>query len=563
MDLKDIGKESRKNYKMKHPYEDANIDLAYENGPDIALLDGITKEKLDALRKKWAERAIRYSRPANGYMNGDHHQGPVEGTPDPTKVKTDPNSEELVGGGVYKKSNPAGDKEVCDNVYHWVEDMFWPKNPETTGDKEYIKRISTVPGKLEGIDNGDLDIGKRLDPKKRDGFPCREQADLLAYLLRAAGYKVQYKNILPSQSVGETVGGATPTVLDIQTAAIDVWYKWGWHLYDPYESFSDDDGGLPAYTVQKGNIGCGGVGETFPITPYHDAYVFRWAKKDYEGFDWKAPSGEGTVEEAKRRMIAKGWELATSYSNAGASFRNRNESVRLGLSFGESWCGYLDSATLLSSLEGASYHAFDRKVGRGAEAEKDSPECVSARDEWVVFNLFEAGSFPLVLSVHNLSQDRAVPFDVIVYPSHTAYLGVKMPRRRLTGMLPPGGTQRIPVKLRAKQVGTKPIDPVRSVSAAALSPRRVLVQWAPNPNADRYLVYRRFSREIQTNDDLAKSKLVAKDVRCPCFEDRLTRAGAVFYAVLAADAKGRLSGLDVEESSTAVVQVGRRRSKGC
>jgi hypothetical protein len=149
----DYGKTSRENYAKKHPSEENDhpeYDRAYLDGEDQPTPgDNLTPAQVDALRKKLAERASRYLRPLNGYQNGDSRKGPKQGMPMTTDKPTyDPTTEKVEGGGIYRKptKNPPTDKEVCDSVYHWVEDMFWPKGASPSGsDRDRLEKNAVRP----------------------------------------------------------------------------------------------------------------------------------------------------------------------------------------------------------------------------------------------------------------------------------------------------------------------------------------------------------------------------------------------------------------------------------
>lgn len=539
----DLGKASRDDYEKNHPAEEKEhpeYDKAYLDGekqPDPG--SGLTKPQVEALRKKLAEKASRYDYPASGFVNGDPRKGPKQGAPGPDAPGFDPATQQIDGGGVYLKPGQAArltDKQICDNVYHWVEDMFWPKGAEPKGtDRDKLDRNW---GKADEIDKGGLDIGKRVAAGRKSKWYCGEQAQFLAWLMRQLGYKVQYKNIVPS-----TAASKPPNDIDVdqQTAAIDVWYDGAWHLYDPFESFSDADGGLDAYVNKKGDV----------AAPYSDAYVYRWERGDYDHFTWDAPTEPGTEAYLDNHMRNEGWTRHKYIpKQAGASLRNTRANIRLGLGAGEAYCGWFGKDDVRESWIGARYRPF----GRSVAPSMGSLESVPARDERIDLNIGAETSLAMTLVVTNIGASSE-PFAIEAVPCSSEYLRVRLDAPAMEGTLAPGQSKAFELALQAKRVAWPPPSPVTGVRGR-LHRGRVYLSWNETPGASLYRVYRR-DREILSSRDLAKARFL-REVPLPGFEAAGRFAKPVFFAVIAVDARGAKSELDVEEGSSCVVTPARK-----
>ncbi len=533
----DYGKKARENYKAKNPQEEKDhpeIDRAYLDGEKQPDPVGLTQAEVGALRKKLAEKASRYQRPAGGYIGGDKHKGPEKRPPLTSgEIKLDPAKEDLDGGGIYLRPNKAAartDKEICDSVYHWVEDTFWPKWAEPTGSGR--NRLDRNWGKADAINKGEIDVGKRMPKDVKSGWYCVELAQFLAWLLRQLGYKVQYKNIVPSKATSKPPGAIE---VHQQTAALDVWYAGAWHLYDPFESLSDDDGGLDAYVNATGD----------KATPYSDAYVYIWERGDYDHFTWDAPKDPVTEAYLDNHMKKEGWTRAKYVKKAaGASAKNMRAEIRIGLTAGDAQCGWF-GGDVRESWIGARYRPYGRPEG----AAMGSPGWEPATDETIDINLFTDATLPMTLAVTNVS-DTASPFEIEMFLCQSDELRVSIERPRLSGTLAPGATQSFALTLRAERVGWPPPAPVTGVRGA-VHENRIFLTWNDVPGAVRYRVYQR-DREIETARDLRQARLV-REVPLPCCELPWRGRRPLFVAVIAADRRRRVSPLDSEQGSSAVI----------
>lgn len=543
----DFGKNSREAYKKQFKDEDPGIDSAYLAGEDQPDPKGLTKKQVKELQRKYAEHAARYKKPAAGYKNGDHHEGPTEGKVDPAKVTHDPKTEEVIGGGIYSRDVPASDAERCSNAYRWVEDTFWPKNPnpEPAGTD-----LDANWGKLQRLEKGGFDVGQRLPKDERSGWACIDLAEFLAFLLRALGYKVQYKNIVPSTMDDETDG---TSFFIVQTAAMDVWFDGKWNLFDPFESFSEADGGLEAYTKKKGNLGCDGEPDARK-TPYHDAHVYRWEKPTYLPVKerWKAPGYWQKPADVDKTMKKKGWTLVGTLREAGIGFMTTDERIRLGLAFGSAFCGWNEESERLDSLEGAAHHAYGRPQGAEMRPESLTP----AHDEQITFNAYRSGHYRLELVISNRSYD-SVRSNVAIYPSSSPYLRVALGRRRRVTVNLHGRTSlRISVPVTVTSVAKPPQGPIRDLRCE-VKRRTVVLAWTPVVGAIGYKVFRHTRPLIQIQQ-LRPSRMVAEP-NASAYEDRPMQGGLLYYAVLAVGRGGRVSELDWEYGSVGCVDLRRRR----
>jgi len=532
----DYGKDSRDNYELQHPTEEKEhpeYDKAYLDGerqPNPG--GGLTPAQVDALRKKLAEKASRYSRPAGGFVNGDPRKGPNEGPP-PANVDLDPSTEQVEGGGVHVKPGQPQrtDKQICDSVYHWVEDMFWPKQAEPTGTDR--TRLDRNWGKSDAIDKGQLDVGKRVPKDAKSAWYCGEQAQFLAWLLRQLGYKVQYKNIIPSEPKSNP---PFDIVVSQQTAALDVWYGGAWHLYDPFESFSDADGGLSAYVNKKGDC----------AAPYSDAYVYRWERGDYDHFTWDAPKDPETESYLDNHMQNEGWTRHDYVpKRAGISLRNTRADIRLGLRTEHAFCGWFGEGDIRETWIGARYRPYGRPISRAMGSRDWTP----ATDERVDVNLFSEGSLELALIVRNIGDDTS-DFEIEVTMCEDGYLSVQLDPPAIAGRIAPGETQSFELPLRVERIDWPPPSPVIGVRGCAHN-GRVYLTWNEVPGAAGYRVYRRAS-EILRDADLASATLV-REVPLECIEMPWRGSQPRFFAVTAVDERGRASSLDPEEGSSTVI----------
>jgi hypothetical protein len=544
----DFGKESRENYKLKHPDEAAAVDTAYETGEDQPDPVGLTKDQVAALRKKIAEKASRYSRPAGGYADGPH-SGPVQGKVKPEKVDLDPENETLDGGGVYVKpeaSKSLTDKQRCNNIYHWVEDMFWPKGAEPGGSDR--AKLDKNWGKLDEIEKGDLDIGKRTDAKRKEAWYCIEQAEFMGFLLRQLGYKVQYKNIIPSlkQKSGAPAGSEFDT--GQQTAALNVWFNGKWNFFDPFESFSDSDGGMDAYLKKKGNLS---------VTPYHDIYAYALVSESYARVRWGSPEGPLTGENLDG-LIGPGWKRVFHMREAGVSFENLERDLKMALRFDSSYCGWVDGE-MLSSIRSAVYRDFDRPEGAPMGDSSAHP----AKNNLITYNFYQEGNYPFQLLVTNVARHERL-FQIEMLTSQTNYLEARPWRRILKGSLGPGKSCELAVPVKVTRIGDAPPKPVTDVQAVIRRNREVMLFWTPVAGAVRYQIYRRVGHALATPEDLRKASRIG-EAAVPCFHFDESEEAVIFYAILAIGSRGRSSGLDHEEGSSIVRDLrrksGRKRSK--
>lgn len=554
----DYGKPSRENYEKKHPTEDPSIDKAYLEGrrhpgePAPGNLPAIQRK-----RRKAALKACRYKRPTNGYKKGNHHNGPAPyKAGDTGKVRA---GEVQIDGGIYCKNVPTTDKERVENTYKWVEDFFWPKVASVRGRlADHLKspwnKLALALGELRrGNVAIKMDIGQPIDPLERNGWFCWEQADFLAFLLRNLGYKVQFKNIIPSYGKRKK-NGQEEIKVGLQTAAVNVWYDGKWHFFDPFESFSDKEGGYKAYTKKKGNLGI----------KYRDAYTFIYEKGNYEGFDWSGPrrstdteKGWLTPDVIKRRMGGNNWKEISYVFEAGALFLNPNRELRLGLRIGDKVGGHTSWRDCYDDLLDVSRLPYNRILAE----KKGDADFIPANEELLTYSVYDGGYYPIDLLIsrrpkatqESRTNSKSNVYMIDMYPSDSPYLHTNNRARSLSIALRPGETKSLGLRLRfvrIAEMGPEPVIDLRDYQ----DKNKISLAWSPVEQAESYLIYRRTKQEFTADSDLSKNKPHAV-VKEPMFQEQLRKRGTYAYAIVAVGKRNKRSILDPEWGSTTVVLV--------
>jgi hypothetical protein len=367
---------------------------------------------------------------------------------------------------------------------------------------------------------------------RKSKWYCGEQAQFLGWLLRQLGYKVQYKNIVPSKADSKPPHNIT---VHQQTAAINVCYTDSWHLYDPFESFSEEDGGLDAYVKKKGDC----------AAPYSDAYVFIWERGDYHNFTWDAPEQPRTEDYLNYHMKSENWKKSTYIlKQAGIMLRNQASAIRIGLGVEEALTGWISPEVYSDTLLGARY----RPYGRPLAPSMGSGEWTPATDECIEFNIYVETEVLMQVFVSNVG-DADCRSSIEVVSSSNEFLQTQIEPTLLKKLIAPGGTKMLVVPLRVLRLRWPPPPPVTGVRGC-LGGRRLFLRWNESERAKLYRVYRapkRFCQPQISRTPVSYARFLATDAKSHF---------ALLSYFLCRHCSGRSGGaseLDPDERSTTVV----------
>jgi hypothetical protein len=556
-DLKDedgkeyeFSKQSRRNYEDNHKCEAKIIDRYYLNGEKDIMHDTDN-------RAKTAKRAASYQGPKCGYVDGDRHKGPKEGACDAPAIGAD---EKIFGGGIYKKAIPGMDKDIIRNVWRFAEDLLWSKGAQPKfGGFEPRERV-TDSFKFDRFVDGNLDIGKRLAD---NSYFCSENALFLASLLRELGYKVQYKNTVPSSA---------EKTWEMQTAAVNVWFDGSWKFFDPWKSLDN----LDDYKKQRGNVASGG--------PFHDFITFKRTKpltrpavdnpfkhiidfygKVKPGTKAEVPNGQ---EGATLLARPDGWELhRRDTSTDGIALVSTRPAWRTQLRDGANnatgWPGAPsdpynpDALEPFTNIPLSAYYDPDGLVAVGMGPGDIEP--FLPRDGELLFWGFDntvAETRTYIITVINPTSaplSYTIAFEV---NQVDRTITLSPPGTTLTGDLAPFEAQDIPVQVSISAPRRVPPAPVQDLQVSR-SLSTVVLTWSPSTDANTYIVYRCLTTAPpQTRDDLSTCSIAVSGLTQTSFTEPPFIPDDYFYAVTATNAAGE-SELDPGEDSVEVAAVQR------
>jgi hypothetical protein len=527
-DLKpsDLGKNSRDDYAKQHPEEKDKpwIDKYYLQGEKDVMHD-------TANRAATAEKAAKYQRPTRGYKNDngepkknkDQKQGPSQAG-DPNNGIPPGGDEEIIGGGIYKKTIPKTDKEIVENVWRFAADLLWPKDAHSyPNDRVHWEDT----WKFDEFVAGRLDIGKREEEMH---FWCWENALFMASLLRELGYKVQYKNIIPSIAKNEWV---------TQTGAIDVWYDGKWHFYDPWENINTEDG----YVNRQGR------------DTYHDYKMYKAIKPLTDAwYNWGASKGAD-------KPSWDGWKFHTqNLGKDGAGLRNS----------GSSRMCIIDEYGRMTGWPGVdadSWNSSSPRVEEIPEAGYFNPTSLIAFETgpgnvtWTPlgeeilfwgFNNTNPSTLTYILEVINpLDAPTCYSIDLDINEVDRNITLTSPNTTILNGTLNALEATNITLTFHASAPRPTPPTPVQDLHVYVVN-QAVHLTWSSVTDADYYTVYRMNSMEVPQNTSGAT--LIGSHVTCASFEETRPPAGVYFY-IATATSEGGESALDPEGGSVEALQI--------
>lgn len=267
-------------------------------------------------------------------------------------------------------------------------------------------------------------------------------------------------------------------------------------------------------------------------TPFHDLHVYVWDKSHYNGWDKDKDGGltifgglsnrSVTKEAQDEFMKGKEWTRGNVYTEAGAGFKNIQPELRMGLQFGDAICGYASVEQFVDSLTGAVYQPF----GRLLAPMMADPRAVPAEDEFIAYNLYEEGEYPLQLLVTNRSE-LPVKFVIEANAGGSPYLDVTMKQKAFRGIVRPGQTRSYDVPLQVRTIAHRPPAPVRDLKAYPQRDGTTVLHWSPIAGATKYKVYVH-DQPLIAPEDFAPRRVIGRS-SAPCFRIP-KKEGTAFYA---------------------------------